>query len=301
LIALEGVAARRKPLALASVSVAWEAGVHGVVGARSDGGPLLLALVAGLVRPRSGKVGVLGGAPTDVAVRKQVALVPLEPTLPDAMRVREALAMATAIRGEAVRDETARLARLGIEALADRSVRSLSRPEARAVALAEALTSTSVRVLLVEEPLLAMDPRAAGRVPEALRERGRSGCAVVVTTGSMRDASELADDWIVLRDGAIASRALSVDALLDAAPEGTHLRIVLRDPEAVPALVAALAREGEVDSIERDEAMVRLRGRDATELARAAGRAALEAGCELAELRVDAPVRSNGSAARGAP
>jgi ABC-2 type transport system ATP-binding protein len=301
LIALEGIAARRKPLTLSSVSVAWEAGVHGVVGARSDGGPLLLALVAGLVQPRSGKVAVLGGAPTDVAVRKQVALVPLEPALPDAMRVREALAMATAIRGEAERDETARLARLGVETLADRSVRSLSRPEARAVALAEALTSTSVRVLLVEEPLLAIDPRAAGLVPEALRERGRSGCAVVVTTSSMRDASELADDWVVLRDGAIVGRAASLDALLGAAHQGTHLRIVLRDPEAIPALVAALAREGEVDSIERDEAVVRLRGQDTTELARAAARAALEAGCELAELRVDAPLRSNGSAARGAP
>ena len=236
-----------------------------------------------------------------MAVRKQLALVPFEPTLPDAMLVREALALATALRGEATRDETARLAKLGVETLADRPVRSLSRPEARAVALVEALTSSSVRVLLVEEPLLAIDPRAAGRIPEALRERGRSGCAVVVTTGSMRDASELADDWIVLRDGAIAAQAASVDALLDAAPEGTHLRIVLRDPEAIPALVAALAREGEVDSIERDEAMVRLRGRDTTELARAAGRAALEAGCELAELRVDAPVRSNGSAARGGP
>ena len=301
MIALESVAARRKPLTLSSVSVAWQAGVHGVVGARSDGGPLLLALVAGLVRPRSGRVGVLGGAPTDVGVRKQVALVSLEPTLPDAMRVRQALALATAIRGEAERDETARLARLGVETLADRSVRSLSRSEARAVALAEALTSTSVRVLLVEEPLLAIDPRAAGRVPEALREHARSGCAVVVATSSMRDASELADDWVVLRDGAIVAEAASVDALLDAAHEGTHLRIVLRDAEAIPALVAALAREGEVDSIERDEAVVRLRGRDTTELARAAGRAALEAGCELAELRVDAPARANGPAARGAP
>jgi len=44
-----------------------------------------------------------------------------------------------------------------------------------------------------------------------------------------------------------------------------------------------------MSEIERDEGSVRLRGRDATALAQAAGRAAVEAGVDIAELRIDPP------------
>jgi ABC-2 type transport system ATP-binding protein len=312
-IVFEDVAARRRPLALSSVTHVWEAGCHAVVGSRRDGGPLLLALVAGLVRPRTGRLRVLGGVPTDAVVRRQVARVPLDPVLPDAMRVGEALRLASAVRRETPGDARERLSTLGIEALADRAVRSLSRAEARAVTLVEALTSPTVRILLLEEPLVTMDPRASARLPMALRERGRQGCAIVATTTSMRDAGELADDWLALRAGAVVGHGACVDTLVEAQPEGAHLRLVLRDAGEVAALLAALTttlgEAGDIDLIERDGGSLRLRGRDATALARAAGRAALEADVDIAELRIDpVPARSptastkspNGLAAGGA-
>jgi ABC-type multidrug transport system ATPase subunit len=234
-------------------------------------------------------------------VRRQVALVSLDPALPEAMRVHEALAVAAAVRKETGRDAADRLAVLGVETLAERRVQSLTRGEARAVALAEALTSASVRVLLVEEPLVAMDPRAQGRVAEALRARARSGCAVVVTTASMRDAGELADDWLALRAGAIVGQAACVDTLAEAAPDGASLRVVLRQAREASALVAALAREGDVDTIEREQGSVRLHGRDATALARAVGRAALAADVDIAELRLDRAARAAGDPTGGGP
>jgi ABC-type multidrug transport system ATPase subunit len=300
-IALEDVAARRRPLTLSKISRVWAAGSHAVIGSRADGGPLLLAIVAGLARPRAGRVRVLDGAPTDAAVRRQIALVPLDPALPEAMRVRDALALAAAVRKESPREVAQRLGALGVETLADRRIGSLSRPEARAVALAEAVTSSVVRVILVEEPLVAMDPRAGGRVPEALRRRGRDGCAVIVTTASMRDAGELADDWVGLRSGALAGEAACVDTLVEAPPDGANLRVVLRNAGEVTALVAALAQESDVDAIERDEGSVRLRGRDAMALARAAGRAAVEADVDIAELRIDGPQTAPSRALDGLP
>jgi ABC-type multidrug transport system ATPase subunit len=200
------------------------------------------------------------------------------------------------VRKETRRDAADRLAVLGVETLADRTVRSLSRAEARAVALAEALTSTTVRVLLVEEPLVAMDPRAAGRVSEALRGRGRDGCAVVVTTVSMRDAAEVSDDWVALRAGALVGQAACVDTLVDAAPDGANLRVVPRHAGDVSALVAALGQESDVDAIERDGGSVRLRGPDATALARAASHAAVEADVDIVELRFDPPAARSPSA-----
>jgi ABC-type multidrug transport system ATPase subunit len=289
MIAFDSVAARRPPFALSSLSFAWKSGMHAVVGSRDDGGPLLLALIAGRARTRKGRVLVLGAPPSSAAVRKQVAFVSLEPSLPDAMRTRDVLAMASAIRGEPAGDPAARLARLGVEALIDRPVRTLSRPEARAVVLAEAATSARVRVLLVEEPLVALDPRAASRAPAVLRARGDDGCAVVITTGSTRDAGEFADELLFLRNGEVVGQTAFGSALVGTWTDGAHLRIVVQSAADAHALVAKLPADGEVDAVERDESYVRLRGPDASALARAAARAAVEADVDIVELRFDPP------------
>jgi ABC-2 type transport system ATP-binding protein len=287
MIALGGVAARRAPLTLASVSLEWGPGVHSVIGAPGDGAALLLALLGGSAQPRAGQIRVLGGPPTDAAVRTQVSRIPLEVTLPDALRVREALDVAAEIRGEPARDAAERLAALGVETLADRAVRSLSRSEARAVTLIEGLTSSCVRVLLLEEPLVAMDPRAAGRIPEALRSAARNGRAVVVATASVRDAGELADDHVLLRGGAIVGRATSIEALAGLSPEGARLCVVARDDRGARALAARLAGEPDVEVVERNGKSMRVRGSAPTTLARAVGRAVVEADVEVSELRVD--------------
>jgi ABC-2 type transport system ATP-binding protein len=285
-IALDGVAARRRPLALASVSVAWGTGVHAVLGGREDGGELLLALIAGTVRPRSGRVTVLDGVAHDPTVRKRVSLVLLDPSLPDALRVDETMALAAAIRGEPPRAASDRLGVLGVESLATRPVRSLSLPEARAVALAEAVTSSRVSVLLVEEPLLSIDPRASVLLPQRLRARGADGCTVVVLTSSARDAGELADDHVVLRRGAITARAAAIETLSSGSQAGA-LRVVARDSHGARALVAALAREDGVDGVAQDGTSVVARGRDAITLARTVGRAIVGAKVDVAEMRFD--------------
>lgn len=229
MIALEAVAARRAPLALAKLTLSWGPGAHAVVGTAGDGGPLLLSLVAGRERMRSGRVQVLGGRPDDAQVRPRIALVPREPTLPESLRVRDVLTVAAELRGDPRSDPAERLAALGVEALAPRPVRTLAPEEAHAVALAEALTSSRVRVLLVEEPLVGLDPRAAPRVPDLLRGRARDGCAVLVATASLRDAGELADDHLLLRAGTVAGQAASLAELAAFSPEGVRVRVVSTD------------------------------------------------------------------------
>lgn len=285
MISLEGVAARRGALVRASLSLDWDAGMHAVVGGPSDGAPELLAMVAGLDRPRSGRLEVLGGDPRGANVRRAIALVPLAPALPGRMTVRETLDFAAAVRGEGAAAAPAeRLAVLGVESLAGRRVLGLSLEEARAVALAEALTAPSVRVILVEEPRVAMDPRAAVLLPERLRARAAAGCAVVLATASMRDGATLGDDHLFLT----AARP----------PAMARLRIVTREPAA---LVAAIAREPAVEGVSRQDpprsgangasangaGVVVARGPDASALARAVGRAVVASGVDVIEMRQD--------------
>jgi ABC-2 type transport system ATP-binding protein len=297
MIALEGVSALRKPLALAGITLAWGPGIHSLVGTQRDGGPLLLALLGGAARPRAGRVRVLGGLPTQASVRRQVARLPLDTSLPGSLRVGEALAVAAAIRGEPARSASDRLSVLALESLETRLLRSLSRAETRSVAFVEALTSSQVRVLLVEEPLVGMDARALGRVPQALRARAQDGCSVILSTASLRDAGELADDHVFLRRGSVVGVTSSLEALAGFAHNGARLLIVTRDLSSARALVAAVARDDDVDGVDHDGISVRVHGRDIVALAKAAGRAAASAQIDPVELRVQPPTLDEARAA----
>jgi ABC-type multidrug transport system ATPase subunit len=285
-IALEGVASRRPPLSRARLSLAWGPGLHSLVGSASDGAPMVLALIAGWENTRAGRLRVLDGSALDARIRPQVAFVPLSPPLAAALSVRETLELAATIRGEPARPAAERLAALGVEALATRRVRSLAPEEARAVAMAEAVTSARVRVLLVEEPLVGLDPRAAGRLEGALRARAQAGCAVVVATASVRDAGDLADDHVLLRQGVVVGQAASLDALAAFTPAGARIRVVSDDPAA---LVEAIAREPVVEAVARRDGAVVARGREATALAQAVGRALVASGVNVTEMRFDPP------------
>jgi ABC-type multidrug transport system ATPase subunit len=284
-ISFQNVSARRAPLTLASVSLEWGPGIHSIVGGREDGGTLLLALAAGIALPRSGRVRILDRSPE--AVRKEIARIPLEPSLPDTMRVDEMLRVASHLRSEAVRSPTERLAIFGIESLAGRTVRSLSRGEVRAVSLAEALTSSRVRVVLIEEPGTWMDPRAAGRVAEGLRAKAQADCAIVLTTASTEDARDLASDHVVMQRGTVVSGPASTNPRLSDLRRA-HLVLVSASEGDARLLAAGLARDSVVAGLAQEGAVVRVRSPDPVGLARAVANTAVDASAEIVEMRWEA-------------
>jgi energy-coupling factor transporter ATP-binding protein EcfA2 len=171
--------------------------------------------------------------------------------------------------------------------LEQRPIHSLSREEIHGVALVEALTSTRVRVILLEEPLVGLDPRAEPRLESLIRTRSSEGCAVVVATASVRDARELADDQVVLCGGSVAVSPSSVVADPSLAPAGARLRIVTKNPMK---LLAALAQEPDVDAVARRGEAVVARGSDFMALAQAGGRAVVASGVDVIELQIDPPL-----------
>lgn len=283
-----GTTERGKPDSrIANVSLKWERGVLAVLGAPMDGTTALLEVLAGLVPVGAGVALVDGQPPAES--RARIAYVPLEPALPDALRVDEVCDLGARIRGEAPATVASRLAPLGIEKLGNRRVRSLSRGEARAVSLAIALTS-SAKVLLVDEPLAYLDPSAPGRVVEALRARAAAGAAVIVTTSSVRDATSVGDQLGVLTQGIFAHLP---PALAHVGPGGARLRVVVAvsaQSEVAP-LVAALAEDPAVASIEtavftatrvlHAAVAVLVTGSDLLALARAVGLAAARTGAKV--------------------
>jgi len=274
MIELEFARARVAPIGVGPLSLRLPVGITALQGTKQDGVALLLDVLAARV-PAQGRISVFGLTPA--AARRAIAHVPLDAVLPDALTVTETLDLARTLRGDvAAPSAAARLAVLGLEPLATRRVRSLDAREVRAIALAEALTSKVVRVILVEEPFATVDARALAVLSGLLRRRAQEGACIVIATASARDARDVADQRFVLQHGLVVA---------DASVRGpTELHVVSSDARI---LAGALAREGAVSEVVASDQRIIVRGTDPVALAHAVGQAVLASGVQLDSMRLE--------------
>ncbi|MEV6950588.1 ABC transporter permease [Streptomyces sp. NPDC051183] len=177
-----------------------------VVGENGAGKTTLLRALLGLT-PRAHATLRLGD--TDVTAlpphRRQVAWVPqdgaLFPHLNALANTMYGLRARRVPRAEARREAQAWLDRLGVGHLAHRRPAELSGGQAQRVALARALAARP-RLLLLDEPLAALDQTTRARVRHTLRTHlADFGGVCLIVTHDPVEAVSLADRVLVLSDG----------------------------------------------------------------------------------------------------
>jgi ABC-2 type transport system ATP-binding protein len=231
---------KEAPIRVGPLTLRLGPGAYALVGRPADGVALLLSTFAGRTRASSGKVEALGGSPLAVNSRAKIGYVAIDAPLPEALRVDQALDLASRFRGEEIVPASERLAKLGIEALAPRRVSSLKLEERRAVAAAEAITSKKTQLLLIDEPFTLMDGRAAANLTRLLRLRAAGGTCVVLATASTRDPLLLADEAFVFDRGSLIWRGNPSDRVALARGNSVSVRVTAID---IRALASALAKD----------------------------------------------------------
>ncbi len=188
--------------------------VVGLLGPNGAGKSTLLRVVAGL-QPLTGGVLRLGGTVLDdasdgtwvPAERRPVALVFQDYRLFPHLDVRDNVAFAARSRGLGRAASRAQaepwLERLDLVGLASRRPAQLSGGQAQRVALARALAAEP-DVLLLDEPLAALDARTRLDVRASLREHlSDFGGPCVVVTHDPLEAMVLSDRLLVVEDGRV--------------------------------------------------------------------------------------------------
>ena len=181
-----------------------EAGTLALVGPSGAGKSSVLRVVAGLLRPRSGRVTLGGETWLDTAdgvdvpaERRRVGLVFQDYALFPHLTVRRNVAYGS--RGRDGVD--ALLERFRIASLADARPGEISGGERQRVALARAL-ARDPDVLLLDEPLSALDSHTRATVRGELHDLlAELGLPVILVTHDFEDAATLADRVGVIVDG----------------------------------------------------------------------------------------------------
>ena len=185
-----------------------------LVGPSGAGKTSVLRAVAGLLRPDRGRIALGGEAWLDTErridlppERRSVGLVFQEYALFPHLSVRANVAFG----GRGRVDEL--LERFRISALAGARPDELSGGERQRVALARAL-ARDPRVLLLDEPLSALDAHTRSSVRAELRELLRElGLPTILVTHDFEDAAALADRVGVLVEGHVLQIASPADLL----------------------------------------------------------------------------------------
>jgi iron complex transport system ATP-binding protein len=200
--------------------------VLALIGPNGAGKSTLIRAMAALVPAgctiRLNGCGIADLAPAERA--RRIAYLPqaLEAAWP--ISVREVAALGFLPRGRRVEHLTAadrdalaaRLETLGLSALADRRLDSLSGGEQARAHLARALV-TDADLLLLDEPFAALDPGWQIDVATLLRAEAAKGRIVVASLHDLNAAARLADQVWLMRDGALVA-AGPPEAVLSAAP-----------------------------------------------------------------------------------
>jgi ABC-2 type transport system ATP-binding protein len=263
--------------------------VYGFLGPNGAGKSTTLKLLAGLTRPTSGDASI-AGTPLSAggAYRRELGYLAQDPRFYDWMTGRETLGFVastsadTASRDAGWIDEV--LGTVGLRDAADRRTKTYSGGMRQRLGIAQALV-TKPRVLLLDEPVSALDPIGRREVLDLMA--GLKGQTTIFYSTHILDDVQRVADHVAILDGGRLVRAAATDELLTSFTND-RLRVVIAggDDATGPAL-AALRRVISMEIGERDGDLrtfhLRVRPEDALPVQRDVTRFAVDHDLTLVE------------------
>jgi ABC-2 type transport system ATP-binding protein len=227
--------------ALTDLSLEVPAGsIYGFLGPNGAGKSTTIKVLAGLTRPTRGSATV-AGIPVDAGpgYRREVGYLAQDPTFYDWMTGRETLRFVASLYPATDRagDDrvTAVLQRVGLADAADRRTATYSGGMRQRLGIAQALIG-SPAVLLLDEPVSALDPIGRREVLDLMREL-RGEVTVFYSTHILDDVERVSDHVAILDGGRLVRSAPTAELLSSFAQD--QLRVVIGGADDTTAVSIA--------------------------------------------------------------
>ena len=222
---------------LNDVSVRVPPGITGLLGPNGAGKSTFMKLVTGQLKPSKGAIQVLGepiwGNP---ALFHRIGFCPEQDAFYERMTGLGWVTALVALNGlEPTEAEAA--ARRALEAVdlldaADKKIGAYSKGMRQRVKMAQALAHDP-EVLILDEPLSGMDPLMRRRTIRLIREWGRSGKSVLVSSHILHEIESMTSNILLINNGRIVAEGNvhQIRELIDTHPHSVFIRA--EDPKAL--------------------------------------------------------------------
>ena len=208
-----------------TLDVAFETtdgGITALFGRSGAGKTTLVNMMAGLLKPDSGRLYIDGQTLFDSAAkvnvkpeRRRVGYVFQEGRLFPHLSVKSNLLYGRhfAPKGERYQDAAQIIDLLGLGGLLERRPANLSGGEKQRVAIGRALLSEP-RLLLMDEPLAALDAARKSEIMGYIeRLRDALGVPIVYVSHALEEVSRLADRMVLMADGGVIATGSAVELM----------------------------------------------------------------------------------------
>lgn len=208
--------------------------VTALIGPNGSGKTTLMLMLASLLEPDSGLIRVAGHDPvTDAAaVRSTLGWMPDALGSWASLSVRETLEVTARLyrmdRSTAASTAASLIAMTGLDDLADRPTRVLSRGQKQRLSLARSLVHDP-QVLLLDEPASGLDPAARIDLRILVRRLASEGKTILISSHVLAELDEMADAAVYIEAGVTASDEAIAQSKASARP----WRITSPSPDAL--------------------------------------------------------------------
>ena len=191
--------------------------IHGFLGPNGAGKTTAIRMIAGLLKPDAGRITINGHdlAASPVEAKRGLGFIPDRPFIYEKLTAGEFLrfhAGLYGIDGTGLRDRIAEM--LGLFELGrweGELVESFSHGMKQRLVMCAAFLHRP-RAVLVDEPMVGLDPRGARLIKQVFREMSRKGVAILMSTHTLEVAQEMCDRISIILRGRIIARG-TVDEL----------------------------------------------------------------------------------------
>ncbi len=222
---------------LNDVTVTVPPGITGLLGPNGAGKSTFMKLVTGQLKPSKGTVKILGEPIwANPALYHRIGFCPEQDSFYDRMT---GLAWVTALvtLNGLEPDEAAAAARRALEAVdlldaADKKIGAYSKGMRQRVKMAQALAHDP-DVLILDEPLSGMDPLMRRRTIRLIRDWGRAGKSVLVSSHILHEIESMTSNILLINNGRILAEGNvhQIRELIDTHPHSVFIRA--QDPKAL--------------------------------------------------------------------
>jgi ABC-2 type transport system ATP-binding protein len=226
--------------------------LYGFLGPNGAGKTTTIRMVTGVLRPSEGSI-FIGGHDMlrdPVSAKRHIGYIPDRPSLYEKLTGTEFLRFVSGLWGrdgvEADKRAGELLELFDLTAWSDTLIESYSHGMRQKLLIASALVHKP-DVIIVDEPMVGLDPRAARMIKDLLRAFADQGGTVFLSTHTLEVAEALCDRIAILHQGAIRASGTMNELRSEAAAGAVGLEEIflkLTGRENVNEIVAALRDQG---------------------------------------------------------